>query len=147
MSKILLICSKIGPFPEGLEFMGTLGEGKAYIAYLCGIQPPELAYHFNSLNLLDRYKEVRSWPKGYPHKEARRRAMGLRLDGKVVVLLGHTVARAFDMGKVKPFTWQAHHSATMAWIPAPTEDSQWYLMNRNEAQAIKFMRTLIPDPT
>lgn len=146
MSNILLIGHVPGPLPEGLEFMGSLGNASVRFAGLCGIEHKALLQYFDFENLLGSTAKNLKEDDPFLVGMARAKARMMRVRGRTVVLIGHSVARAFNIADDKPLTWLPRWEATMAWMPNPIEGSPWYEVPKNVEKAKVFCRMLIPLP-
>lgn len=146
MSKILLIGHVPGPLPEGLEFMGSLGNASQRFAGFCGIGHNSLMLYFDFENVLGATARNLKDDDPFLATMARIKARSMAVRGRTVVLIGHSVARAFNASAYKPMTWLPLWESTMAWMPNPSEGAAFYEKPKNVELAKVFCRMLIPLP-
>jgi len=113
------------------------------LAFLCGISIPEYLNTFERINLL------RDWPgkqgKGdaFFLDEAKKVADRIQLKGRMVVLLGKNVAKAFGVSQLPWMTWAELRDGRVAVLPHPSGLNLWYNVLENSKRAQKFMKYVL----
>jgi hypothetical protein len=128
-----------------LPFSGRCGPK---LAGLLGVQHEDLWSKFEVVNVLDHFPGSAGRGDSFPISEARERAKVLApgFEGRRVVLLGRNVARAFDLGAMPFFEWQAvdAHGARMlcSVVPHPSGMVHFWNEPENVARAKRFMGSI-----
>lgn len=108
------------------------------LADLCGITPREFARRFQRVNVLAAWPGAQSI-KGatFPMSAARTAASRLRrrfVAGRIVIVLGRRVARAFEVDG-EYFEPQRVAGATIVIVPHPSGVNRWYNSRQHERLA------------
>lgn len=143
--KVLLIGQAPGRAGDGSPLEGAAG---LRLAEFAGISYDEY------LRVTDRVNLLRKWPgrapggKGdlFPIAEAQLAAMQLDIRGRVVVMVGKGVARAFSVHTRAPLAWftlEDRISTRMAWMYHPSGVNRWYNDPENVAATSRFLRAAL----
>lgn len=115
------------------------------LADLMGIEFAEYLDVTDRTNLLPKFpgrrRETGAKRGGdhFPLKKAKWHARRLKIEDRIVVLLGKGVARAFELD-VDFLTVHEHRGATVAIIPHPSGKNLWWNDPANVAAATDFLR-------
>ena len=131
-------------------FTGKCGK---FLAELMGLTQEEMLRAHDFLNVLDRWPGAGIKGDKFPIPEAKIAAKKKleQLRGRVVVLLGHNVARAFDCKTFRYFEWYEIRNpenfsevvvSLMTVMPHPSQVNHWWNREENRMVAGKFLRTL-----
>lgn len=131
-------------------FTGKCGR---FLAELLGTTHKQMLLDHGFLNVLDHWPGASIKGDKFPIPEAKIAAKRKleQLRGRVVVLLGHNVARAFGCEKFAYFQWfeirspENHEDVVvplLTVVPHPSGTSRWYNSEENRMVAGKFLRTL-----
>lgn len=131
------------------------GKAGILLSKLLGTTQEEMLFRHEFVNLLDRWPGRSPSGKGdlFPAPEAERAALALRcsgrLEGKMVIMLGRNVARAFCVGHVPFFQVRdtlREGSWTVLWkfcvIPHPSGICRSYNSPEARAKASEFLRNI-----
>lgn len=132
------------PCRKGDPSKPLTGSSGLKLAQLAGVEfPGEYARLFERVNVLREYRGPAAGGKGdaFPLSEARAAAKALmpELRGRVVVVLGRNVARAFELHGLGWTTWWPACGVVWGVIPHPSPLVRWWNDSGNRAQAASFM--------
>jgi hypothetical protein len=132
---------------DPVPFYGATGQK---IAQLLDIEPwQSIFYLFDFKNLLNQWPGYRKISKGdnFPMSRAQEAAFQLapQLRGRIVVMCGRLVEKAFGEPAVPFFTW-VPGDFKHAVIPHPSGMNRFWNIPENVDHARKFLRSLPIDP-
>lgn len=116
-------------------FTGATGKR---LAHLMGLSHEELLL-LPAMNLFPSYPGSNGRGDKFPQREARDLAARISLSGYVAVLVGRSVARAFQFSHPH-LTWAAFRGGMVASIPHPSGINSWYNDEHNMEQVREFFR-------
>jgi uracil-DNA glycosylase len=131
-------------------FTGKCGK---FLAELLGTSQEQMLADHDFVNVLDHWPGKSLKGDAFPIPEAKlaaKKKLQL-LRGRVVVLLGHNVARAFCCTKFSYFSWYEIRSdddsadvvvPNMAIVPHPSQVNRFWNVEENRLIAGKFLRAL-----
>ena len=135
--KLLLV----GPSPgHGDPTHPLEGRVGAKLAFLCGISIPEYLNTFERINLLKDWPGKQGKGDAFFLDEARKVAGRIQLKGRMAVLLGKNVAKAFGVSQLPWMTWTELREGHVAALPRPSGLNLWYNDPENRQRARKFIR-------
>lgn len=131
-------------------FTGKCGK---FLAELMGTTQEQMLKDHEFINVLDRWPGSSIKGDRFPIPEAKIAAKRKleQLRGRVVVLLGHAVARAFGCEKFEYFQWYEIRNPEnledvvvplLTVVPHPSQVSHFWNHEENRMIARKFLRTL-----
>jgi uracil-DNA glycosylase len=131
-------------------FTGKCGK---FLAELMGTTQEQMLLDHDFLNVLDRWPGASIKGDKFPIPEAKIAARKKleQLRGRVVVLLGHNVARAFGCEKFQYFQWYEIRNPEnfedvvvplLTVVPHPSQVNRWWNREESRMVAEKFLRTL-----
>lgn len=135
-------------------FTGKCGR---FLAELLGTTQEQMLLDHDFLNVLDRWPGASIKGDKFPIPEAKIAAKRKleQLRGRVVVLLGHNVARAFECKTFRYFEWYEIRNPEnyadvvvplLTVVPHPSQVNRWWNREESRMVAEKFLRTLASTP-
>lgn len=135
------------PGRDGRSFM--TGDSGRRLARAAGIEHDDLLRLTHRVNLNEEFGGRARDDKGdvFDVREARVEAECVRLQlvlpGRVVLLMGKAVARAFSCDGVEYFEWFDMDGGRAAVVPHPSGVNRWWNEERNRQKARRFLRRAI----
>jgi len=153
----VLIGQSLGPTAPTRPELAMTGQAGARVAQLCGLSyPKEYVRFFDRANVLDYWPGPAIGGEGdcFPMEEARAEAAKMTplLDGRLVVLCGRQVGRAFLFSQEAPlFAWRRvewskgdrRGQFSVAVAPHPSGVSRWWNKSKNVEAARAFYQELV----
>lgn len=143
----------IGEAPSKNEVTETPLEGRIgkRLARLCGLSLAEYLEHFERINLLHTRQDTRERGFEFDHAAAARAAHELWMHvispGRVVLLLGKRVARAFDEQKDYFEEHRTVQGIRFFVLPHPSGVNHWWNDEANYRKAAEFMQWIVVETT
>lgn len=144
----------VGEAPSKNEVTETPLEGRVgkRLAALCGLTYEQYLERFDRVNLLHVRQDTTE--KGFTfdhaaagHEAHRLYVAGIVAPGRIVLLLGWRVARAFSNGfsKLPYFVEHQHGGAAFYVLPHPSGVNRYWNDPENVARASEFMRRIVKE--